>query len=127
MATLRQHALEAWAQEQEKHKQNERKKRKRKAKKIEEDIDDLLPKELSDYQFERNLEAPDFNVIVSITDTDGTLRFTYDGDDDLVLIGHCPACHAETVSKPIDSPAELGEMLESFEPGSSHDCVHKRK
>ncbi len=127
MATLRQHALEAWAQEQEKRKQNERKKRKRKAKKIEEDIDDLLPKELSDYQFERNLDAREFNVIVSITDTDGTLSFTYDGDDDLVLIGHCPVCHAEAVSKPIETAGELGEVLESFEPGSSHDCAHKRQ
>lgn len=126
MATLKQHALEAWSQEQEKRKQAERKKRKRKAKKIEEDIDDLLPKELSDYQFERNLEANDFNVVVSLTDGDGTLRFTYDDDDELVLIGHCPACQTETISKPVDSASELGEVLESFEPNSSHNCANKQ-
>lgn len=126
MTTLRQHALEAWAQEQEKRKQAERKKRKRKAKKIEEDIDDLLPKEMSDYQFERNLESPDFNVIVSITDSDATLRFAYDEDDELALIGQCPACHKETLSKPIDSTAELGEILEAFKPGSSHDCAYRK-
>lgn len=126
MVTLKQHALEAWTQEQEKRKQAERKKRKRKAKKIEEDVDDLLPKELTDYQFERNLEADDFNVTVSIKDGDGTLSFTYDDDDELVLIGNCPACQAETISKPIETAAELGEMLEAFEPGSSHNCAHKR-
>jgi hypothetical protein len=125
MATLRQHAIEAWTQEQEKRKQAERKKRKRKAKKIEEDIDDLLPKELSDYQFERNLEAAVFDVVVSITDTDETLRFTYDDDDELALISQCPACRKETVSRPIETAAKLGEMLESFEPGSSHDCANR--
>lgn len=123
MKSLKEHALEAWAQEQEKQKQAERKKRKRKAKKIEGDIDDLLPKELSDYQYERNLDDSDFEVVVSITDTDGTLRFTYDGDDELALIGKCPSCREQTLSRKIQTPAELGKMLESFEPGSSHKCA----
>jgi hypothetical protein len=126
MTTLKQHALEAWAQEQDKRKQSERKKRKRIAKKIEEDIDDLLPKELTDYQLERNLEAADFDVIVSITDSDGTLRFTYDDDDELALISQCSVCHKETLSKPIETAAELGEILEFFRPGSSHHCAEAK-
>src|SRR5215208_932897 len=83
LKTLKEHALEAWAQEQDKRKQSERKKRKRKAKKIEEDIDDLLPRDSNEYQFERNLEDTGYDVVVSITDNDGTLRFTYDSEDDL--------------------------------------------
>jgi uncharacterized FlaG/YvyC family protein len=126
LKTLREHALEAWAQEQDKRNQSERKKRKRKAKKIEEDIDDLLPRDSNEFQFERNLEDASFDVVVSVTDSDGTLRFTYDGKDDLVLIGECPACHKEAMSKPIDDAADLGEMLERFEPGSAHDCSVKR-
>jgi hypothetical protein len=126
LKTLREHALEAWAQEQEKRKQSERKKRKRKAKKIEEDIDDLLPRDSNEYQFERSLEDSSFGVVVSLTDNDSTLRFTYDSEDDLVLIGECPACHKEAMSKAIDDAADLGEMLEAFEPGSSHDCGVKQ-
>ncbi|HKG22914.1 MAG TPA: hypothetical protein VKC34_13520 [Blastocatellia bacterium] len=127
MKTLREHALESWAQEQDKRKQSERKKRKRKAKKIEADIHDLLPRDSNDYQFERELEDSDFGVVVVVTDGDDTLRFTYDGENDLALIGECLACHKQTVSKPIDSAADLGEMLESFETGPSHDCSLRRK
>ena len=58
MKSFRECALEAWSQEQERRKQSERKKRKRKAKKIEEDIDDLLPRDAEGIQFDRNLDDP---------------------------------------------------------------------
>lgn len=60
MNTLREYAIEQWGQEQERRKQSDRKKRKRRAKKIEEDIDDLLPRDLEGLQFERNLDDPNF-------------------------------------------------------------------
>jgi hypothetical protein len=126
MNTLKEYALEAWSQEQERRKNAERKKRKRKAKKIEEDIDDLLPKDAEGFQVERNLDDPTYNVVVVVTDTDGTpLRFSYDENDELSLIGECPTCHHETVSEPIGSAASLGEMIERFAPTSSHDCKSK--
>lgn len=127
MKTLREYALEAWAQEQERRKQSERKKRKRRAKKIEEDIDDLLPRDAEGLQFERDLDDPSYSSVVSITDTDGTiLRFTHDDEGDLVLIGECPTCHQETRSRAIESAADLGELLERFEPSPSHDCKKKK-
>lgn len=123
MKTLREYALEAWAQEQERRKQSERKKRKRRAKKIEEDIDDLLPRDAEGLQFERNLDDPSYESVVAVTDTDGAImRFTYDDEGELSLIGTCPSCHQETRSRAIESTADLGEVLESFEPSSSHDC-----
>jgi hypothetical protein len=67
MKTLREYALEAWAQEQERRKQSERKKRKRRAKKIEEDIDDLLSRDAEGLQFERDLDDPSYASVVSIT------------------------------------------------------------
>ena len=127
MKTLREYALEAWAQEQERRKQSERKKRKRRAKKIEEDIDDLLPKDAEGLQFDRNFNDPDYESIVSVTDTDGaTLRFTYDEEGDLTLIGECPTCHQETRSRALESAADLGEVLERFAPSASHDCKKKK-
>lgn len=127
METLREYALEAWAQDQERRKQSERKKRKRRAKKIEEDIDDLLPKGAEGLQFERNLDDPNYESVVSVTDTDGAiLRFTYDDAGELSLIGTCPCCHQETRSRAIDNAADLGEVLESFEPSSSHDCKKEK-
>jgi hypothetical protein len=123
MKTLRGYALEAWAQEQERRKQSERKKRKRRAKKIEEDIDDLLPKDAEGLQFERSLDDPSYESVVAVTDTDGVImRFTYDDEGELSLIGTCPSCHQETRSRAIESTAALGEVLESFEPSSSHEC-----
>ena len=126
MKTFREYALEAWAQEQERRKQSERKKRKRRAKKIEEDIDDLLPRDAEGLQFERNLDDLKYESVVTVTDMDGEhLRFTYDDDGELSLIGSCPVCSQESRSAPIDSVATLGEMLERFQPASSHDCKKK--
>lgn len=126
MKTLREYALEAWAQEQEKRKQSERKKRKRRAKKIEEDIDDLLPRDAEGLQFERSLDDPNYESVVAVTDTDGAImRFTYDDEGELSLIGTCPSCHQETRSRAIESTAALGEVLERFAPSSSHDCNDK--
>ena len=126
MNSLRQHALDAWAEEQERRKQSERKKRKRRAKKIEEDIDDLLPRDVEGLRFERDLEDPQWEVLVSVTDTDGsTLRFTFDTEGDLSLIGVCPSCHQEAISRSIESVADLGELLETFAVSSSHDCKTK--
>jgi len=126
MNSLREYATEEWAQEQERRKQSERKKRKRRAKKIEEDIDDLLPKDLEGLQFERSLDDPNFYSVVSVTDTDGTvLRFTHDDDGELTLLGHCPSCHREIRSRAIEYAADLGELLDKFEPSSTHDCKKK--
>jgi YD repeat-containing protein len=128
MNSLREYALEAWAQEQERLKQSDRKKRKRRAKKIEEDIDDLLPRDIEGVRFERNLEDPRWEVVVAVTDTDGSvLKFTYDDEDELSLIGECAGCHQEAMSRRVDSAADLGELLEKFEPSSSHECKTKKK
>lgn len=127
MKTLREYALEAWAQEQERRKQSERKKRKRRAKKIEEDIDDLLPRDAEGLQFERNLDDPSYDSVVAVTDTDGaTLRFTHNDEGELSLIGECPACHQETMSRGVESTSDLGEVLERFAPSSSHDCKENK-
>ncbi len=126
MKTLREVAREAWTQEQEKRKQSDYKKRKRLAKKIEGEIDDLLPKDADDYAFERNLEDNRYMVVVSVAETGGALRFTHDDKDRLVVIGECPVCRGESLSKPIADMADLGEMLESFQPGASHDCPASR-
>jgi len=121
--TLREFALEAWSQEQQKQKQADLKKRKRKAKKIEEEIEELLPRDSEDLQFERNLEEPGYEVVVSISDSEGALRFTRDESDDLTIVGQCPRCKRVCLSKPITRLEELGLLIESFEPGLSHTCT----
>ena len=126
MKTLKELALEAWNQEQEKRKQSEYKKHKRLAKKIEEEINDLLPKDADDYEFQRNLDDSRYGVVVSTGESLGAMQFTHDGKDNLVLIGDCPACRARTLSKPIDDLADLGQVLEGFQPGNEHECPHKR-
>ena len=122
---LKDYARKAWEVEQEKRKQSDHKKRKRKAKKIEEEIHDLLPKDSEDFDFERNLEDSDYGVVVSLTEEGETLRFTYDEQDDLTVIGKCAACQQEALSKPVASLAELGKMIEVFESGASHKCSAK--
>lgn len=126
MNSLREYAFQAWLQEKERRKQAERKKRKRRAKKIEDDIDDLLPRDIESLRFDRNLDDPRWEAIVTVTETDeSTLLFTYDSDGDLVLIGQCPTCHEDTISCAIGSAADLGEILENFTPSSSHECSRK--
>lgn len=123
MNSLREYALAAWVEEQERRKHSERKKRKRIAKKIEEDIDDLLPRDVEDLRFERTLDHPRWEAVVVVTDTDGsTLQFTYDADGNLALIGKCPTCHEEATSQAIETVADLGELLERFLPSHSHNC-----
>jgi hypothetical protein len=122
MPTLREHALEAWSRDEEKQKHAEQKKRKRKAKKIEEEIAEILPRDSEEPDYQRNLEDATFGVVVSITESDGTLRFTRDDKDDLVIIGECPRCHTEVVSRHIEELEDLGQALQSFEAGSSHEC-----
>ncbi len=126
MKTLKDLALEAWNQEQEKRKQSEHKKRKRLAKKIEEEINDLLPKDADDYEFQRNLDDDRHGVVVTTGEALGALQFTHDDKDNLVLVGDCLACRTRTLSKPIDGLANLGQLLESFQPGHEHDCPQKR-
>ena len=126
MKTLQEIALEAWAQEQEKRKQSEHKRRKRLARKIESEIDDLLPKDADEYGFERQVEDPRYGVVVSTGEAGHVLRFTHDDKDRLTVIGQCPACHGEALSKPLEDLAGLGRLLESFEPGASHDCPVRR-
>ena len=122
MATLREYALDAWSREEQKQKQSEQKKRKRKAKKIEEEIAEFLPRESEEPDYQRNLEDATYGVVVSIVEADGTLRFTRDDKDNLVIIGECPRCHREALSRHIDELEDLGEAISSFEPGSSHEC-----
>ena len=126
MKTLKEIALEAWSQEQEKRKQSEHKRRKRLARKIESAIDDLLPKDADAYRFERQTEDPRYGVVVSTGEAGHALRFTHDDKDHLVVIGECPACHGEALSQPIEDLADLGRLLESFEPGAAHDCPIRR-
>ena len=122
MPTLRESALEAWSREEDKQKHSEQKKRKRKAKKIEEEIAEFLPRESEEPDYQRNLEDATYSVVVSITQSDGTLRFTHDDKDNLVIIGECPRCHQAALSRPIDELEDLGQALQSFEAGSSHEC-----
>jgi hypothetical protein len=126
LKTLKELALEAWGQEQDKRKQSEYKKHKRLAKKIEEEINDLLPKDADDYEFQRNLDDSRYGVVVTTGEAMGALQFTHDDKDNLVLIGDCTACRATTLSKPIDDLADLGQVLENFQPGNGHECPHKR-
>ncbi|HKA21517.1 MAG TPA: hypothetical protein VKN18_24785 [Blastocatellia bacterium] len=126
MNSLREYAFQAWVQEKERRKQADRKKRKRRAKKIEEDIEDLLPRDIENLRFDRNLDDARWEATVTVTDADeSTLLFTYDSDGDLVLIGQCRTCHEDTISCAIGSAAELGEILENFTPSSSHECTRR--
>src|SRR5262249_44584329 len=121
MPTLRQYAHEAWTLEQESRKQAERKKRKRKEKKIEEEIEDLLPKAADEIQFERDLENGRYEVVVTVVDSEGTMRFTQSGGE-LVLLGICDHCRTECISRPIHDAAGLGELLEQFVASGDHKC-----
>jgi hypothetical protein len=122
LETLRGYALQAWAQEQEKRKQSEYKKRKRKAKKIEDAIEELLPKDTVVYQVERHMEDPEFTVVVIVTDESGSLRFTQNDKGDLVLIGKCPNSDREVLSAAIDDAADLGKLIENFVPADPQNC-----
>jgi hypothetical protein len=122
LATLRELALQAWAQEQQKQRQTEQKKRKRKAKRIEADIDELLPRVSEDCQYERYLDDATYGAVVSIKEPDGELRFSHDDKDNLALLGVCAKCRNETLSKAIGRLEDLGRLLERFEPGSTHQC-----
>jgi hypothetical protein len=124
MPTLREYAIDAWSREDEKQKTSAQKKRKRQAKKIEEEIEELLPRELK-ADYERNLEDATFGVVVSVVESDGTFRFTHDDKDNLVIIGECPQCHREALSRHIDELEDLGHALQDFEAGSSHSCTTK--
>lgn len=124
---LREYALKAWESEKENRRQSDLKKRKKKAKKIEEEIYDLLPKDAGDFEFQRHLEDDTYGVVVSLTEADQTLRFTFDDKDNLTVIGECAACRKEALSKPVESAAQLGQMIEAFEAGHSHYCSVKNK
>ena len=123
--TIKEYALDAWAREQEKSKQSDLKKRKRKAKKIEQDIQALLPKDWAQCEFNRDLADAVYGVVVRLTEADAALRFTHDGKDQLVMIGECAACHKEALSVPIDCAAGLGALFHQFESGRSHECSGK--
>jgi hypothetical protein len=126
LKTFKELASDAWTQEQDKRKQSDYKKRKRLAKKIEGEIDDLLPKDADDIQFERQLEDRNYEAVVVVKSDDGDLRFTHDDKDRLVLIGECQACHGEALSRPVESMADLGQLLENFQTGSTHNCPISR-
>jgi hypothetical protein len=40
----------------------------------------------------------------------------------LALIGQCKQCGEETISTAVNSPAAYGDLLNSFQPGESHQC-----
>jgi uncharacterized FlaG/YvyC family protein len=122
MPTVREQARQTWAQEKQRREQSEQKKKKRRAKRIEADIDELLPRDTEDFKYDRILGDPGFGVIVSITDRDGSLQFTYDDKDNLVMIGACPGCRHPTWSQPIRRLEDLGAMIDQFESASSHEC-----
>ena len=127
MTTLREHALDAWAKQQEKNKQSDLKKRKRKAKKIEEEIEELLPKDWNHCEIDRELADPVYKVVLSVAEANGPLRFTHDEKNKLVVIGECTGCHKEAVSVPVAGAAKLGAVLERFEASHSHECSPKRR
>jgi hypothetical protein len=121
MTTLRRHALDSWALEQEERKQADRKKKKRRAKKIEEAIEDMLPKDLGDSEIHRDLDNDQYGVVVNVVEADGTLQFVQE-DGDIAVVGRCPSCGEECISVPVGTAGELGSVLETFRPGSSHAC-----
>ena len=123
MTTLREHALTAWAKQQEKNKQSDLKKRKRKAKEIEE----LLPKDWNHCEIDRELADPLYKVVLSVAEGNGTLRFTHDEKNKLVIIGECAGCHKEPMSVPVPRVAKLGRLLERFEASRFHECSTKRR
>jgi hypothetical protein len=43
------------------------------------------------------------------------------------LIGRCPSCGVETMSRPFVDYAGLGEMLAEFEPACEHFCPTRQK
>jgi hypothetical protein len=122
---LRDYALKAWENEKEKRRQSDYKKRKRRAKKIEEEIYDLLPKDSDEYDFQRNLDDPQYGVVVSLTEEAGSLNFLFNEKDDLAMLGECPACHQQAVSPAIFSAADLGRLIEAFEASEAHECARK--
>ncbi|MEW6131349.1 MAG: hypothetical protein AB1757_30250 [Acidobacteriota bacterium] len=122
MKTLKEYALAAWAEAQSKYQQAELKKRKRRAQKIESALEKLLPKAAASYQLERRLEDSEFTVVVIATSTDGSLKFTLNAKGELALIGDCPNHQRAALSPPIESLADLGRLIEHFEPDEAQDC-----
>lgn len=122
MATIKEQALQAWTDEQQRHLHAEQKKRKKRAKRIEADIDELIPRDAEEYKYERHLEDRNFGTVVTISDRDGALKFTHDDKDNLVLIGTCAACRRETLSESLKGLEDLGRVIDQFEPGAAHQC-----
>ena len=122
MKTIREYALHAWAAEQEKQQQARAKKVKKQIKKMEEALEELFADAVEAYQVERTLVHPHYEAVLTVTDANGALQFTYDAKDNLTLIGMCPTCQQETTSPPIDSAADLGKVLERFAAGKAHTC-----
>jgi hypothetical protein len=120
--TIQEYALHAWTAEQEKQQQARAKKAKKQIKKLEEALEELFADAVEAYQVERTLVHPHYEAVLTVTDANGALQFTYDAKDDLTLIGICPTCQQETTSPPIDSAADLGKVLERFAAGKAHIC-----
>ena len=122
MTTLRDYALQAWATEHAKQQKIRVKKAKRQFKKMEAALEELLEDAVDTYQVERTLDHPHYEAVLTVSDASGTLQFTSDTKDDLLLIGRCPFCQQETTSMPIGSAADLGQVLERFTAGKAHAC-----
>ena len=86
----------------------------------------MLPKDADEYDYVRNLEDDRYEAVVSTGEAEASLRFTHDDKDRLVIIGQCASCHGEALSTPVNDIADLGQLLENFQPGASHDCPIKR-
>ena len=110
--TIKEYALEAWAQER--RRLSEHKKRKRKAKKIEDAIEEILSKDSLSYRTMRNLDPTDFGVVVSVLDGGEPLLFTFNDERLLVLTGKGSGEDKEILSPSIESTADLGRALEQF-------------
>jgi DNA topoisomerase IB len=120
--TIQEYALQAWAEEREKQQQARAKKAKKQIKKMTEELEELFAEAVEAYRVEPTVVHPRYEAVLTVTDANGALQFTYDAKDELTLIGMCPTCQQETTSPPIDSAADLGKMLERFAAGKAHIC-----
>ena len=68
---------------------------------------------------------PFFGVVARLPYED--LRFAMEGNSGISLIGNCPYCDTEVLSRFLEEEVELGEMLESFCPSPSHQCDGTRE
>jgi hypothetical protein len=84
-------------------------------------FEEILPKDSLSYQTTRNLDDPVFGAVVSVLDGSNPLRFTFNDEGDLVLIGKAAESDQETLSLPVESASDLGQLIEQFAPATERD------